>query len=227
MRWQVAAENKQLNHTRGLMLSAREYIEILTLRRLNTTLDTDIEIPWDTFERIRTECNSVKDYLIRKYPLRGFTHEDLEGFFDMEIHKALRRGEYDFERSSKAYFQARLQLLLWNIRRNFERAKKNLPEDMLDNQENKMKKWQYIIDSMSEDEINNPELLEKQTSRLGRIAKGSGATTADIRMLLKQYKLLKEIASGSGDLENFDPSQGLSQKQMQKLAKKFGKRMRI
>ena len=35
------------------------------------------------------------------------------------------------------------------------------------------------------------------------------------------YKLLKEIASGSGDLSQMDPTQGLNQKQMQKLAKKF------
>jgi signal recognition particle GTPase len=68
--------------------------------------------------------------------------------------------------------------------------------------------------------------LEKQTTRLGRIAKGSGTSTSDIRQLLKQYKLLKEMTQ-TGSMENFDPSQGLSQKQMQKLAKKFGKKMRF
>ena len=31
---------------------------------------------------------------------------------------------------------------------------------------------------MTEEEINNPEIIEKQTTRLGRIAKGSGATTS-------------------------------------------------
>jgi signal recognition particle GTPase len=67
--------------------------------------------------------------------------------------------------------------------------------------------------------------LEKETSRLSRIAKGSGATTTDVRQILKQYKLLKEMASGGmGDM---DASEGLSQKQMQKLAKKFGKKMRF
>jgi len=44
--------------------------------------------------------------------------------------------------------------------------------------------------------------------------------------LIKQYKLLKEMTSG-GDLSNMDMSQGLNQKQMQKLAKKFGKKMRM
>jgi signal recognition particle subunit SRP54 len=100
-----------------------------------------------------------------------------------------------------------------------------IPEELLGVQEGKLKKWQHAIDSMTEEEITNPEILEKQTSRLGRIAKGSGTSTADLRQMIKQYKLLKEFASG--DISDFDPEQGLSQKQMQKLAKKFGKKMRL
>jgi signal recognition particle subunit SRP54 len=105
-------------------------------------------------------------------------------------------------------------------------GKLKVPESMLTTQEDKVKKWQHIIDSMTEEEIENPEIMEKQTSRLGRIAKGSGATTSDIRQLLKQYKLLKELASGTGELSEMEEG-GLSQKQMQKLAKKFGKKMRF
>jgi signal recognition particle subunit SRP54 len=106
-------------------------------------------------------------------------------------------------------------------------GKAKIPDDLLGNQEEKLKKWQHIIDSMTEEEINNPETIEKQTTRLGRIAKGSGTTTSDIRQLLKQYHLLKEFAGGSGDLSDIDPSQGLSQKQMMKLARKFGKKMKF
>ncbi|MBR9704897.1 signal recognition particle protein [Candidatus Pacearchaeota archaeon] len=104
---------------------------------------------------------------------------------------------------------------------------KKIPEEMLGTSEAKLKKWQFAIDSMTEAEIENPEILEKQTKRLSRISKGSGTTTTDIRQLIKQYKLLKEMATGAGDLEDFDPQQGLSQKQMQKLAKKFGKKMKF
>ena len=100
-------------------------------------------------------------------------------------------------------------------------GKAKIPENLLGAQENKLKKWQFAIDSMTEKEIDNPEILEKQTSRLGRIAKGSGTTTTDIRQMLKQYKLLKEIASGTSDLSSIDPSQGLNQKQIMKIARKF------
>jgi signal recognition particle subunit SRP54 len=106
-------------------------------------------------------------------------------------------------------------------------SKAKIPDEMLGNQEEKMKKWGHLIDSMTQEEIDNPEILEKQNSRLQRIAKGSGTTTTDIRQLIKQYKLLKEMMAGTGDLADIDPSQGMSQKQMQKLMKKFGKRMKI
>ncbi len=106
-------------------------------------------------------------------------------------------------------------------------GKAKIPENMLGVQEDKLKKWQNAIDSMTAEEIENPEIIEKQTTRFGRIAKGSGTTTADIRQMLKQYKLLKEFASGSGSMEDFDPSKGLSQKQMMKIARKFGKKMKF
>jgi len=96
-----------------------------------------------------------------------------------------------------------------------------IPENALENQEAKLKKWEHIIKSMTPYEKENPEILEKQTSRIGRIAKGAGVNNSDIRSLIKQYKLLNEMLKstrGLGDMSN-----GFNQKQMQKLAKKFGK----
>ncbi|MFA5020331.1 MAG: signal recognition particle receptor subunit alpha [Candidatus Pacearchaeota archaeon] len=101
-------------------------------------------------------------------------------------------------------------------------GKAKIPEELLGGQEEKMKHWKHAIKSMTIKEKENPELLEKQTSRISRISRGSGVSTSDIRQLIKQYKMIKEFATGSlGDIS--DPSQ-LSQKQMMKLAKKFGKR---
>ncbi|MEX0920801.1 MAG: signal recognition particle receptor subunit alpha [Candidatus Pacearchaeota archaeon] len=102
-------------------------------------------------------------------------------------------------------------------------GKAKIPENILQNQEEKISKWEHILRSMTSKEKENPELLEKQTSRISRIAKGSGVHTSDVRSLLKQYKLLNEmVKSGAGDM-----SQGLSQKQIQKLAKKFGRKMKF
>lgn len=99
-----------------------------------------------------------------------------------------------------------------------------IPDNALETQEGKMKKYKHAIQSMTQAEIENPELIEKQTSRISRIAKGAGVNTSDVRALLKQYKLIKEFAKG-GMPE--DMSQGFSEKQMQKLAKKFGRKIRM
>ena len=100
-----------------------------------------------------------------------------------------------------------------------------IPEGVLENQEAKISKWEHIIKSMTLEERENPELLEKQTSRIARIAQGAGIHGSDVRALLKQYKLLNEmIKSGKGGLGGIENmSHGLDQKQLQKLAKKFGK----
>ncbi|HLD37493.1 MAG TPA: signal recognition particle receptor subunit alpha [Candidatus Nanoarchaeia archaeon] len=104
------------------------------------------------------------------------------------------------------------------------KAKEKIPENLLGTQEEKMKKWKYAIDSMTIHEKESPEILEKQTSRMQRIAKGAGITTSDVRSLIKQYKMIKEF--GKGGMPD-DLSQGFSQKQIQELAKKFGRKIRI
>ena len=95
-----------------------------------------------------------------------------------------------------------------------------IPENLLENQEAKIAKWEHIIKSMTKEEKENPGLLEKQTSRIARVAKGAGVSTTDIRSLLKQYKLLNEMVKSGSEM---DFSKGLNQKQLQKLAKKLGK----
>jgi len=102
-------------------------------------------------------------------------------------------------------------------------GKAKIPEGTLEKQETKISKWQHIIKSMTSEEKENPELLERQTSRIARVAQGAGVHTSDIRALLKQYKLLNEMVKSGVGADGLDMSKGLSQKQMQKLAKKFGK----
>ncbi|MFH1311524.1 MAG: signal recognition particle receptor subunit alpha, partial [Nanoarchaeota archaeon] len=65
--------------------------------------------------------------------------------------------------------------------------KAKIPENLIENQEKKVSKWEHILKSMTSEEKENPELLEKQTSRIARIAKGAGVHTSEVRSLLKQY----------------------------------------
>jgi len=94
-------------------------------------------------------------------------------------------------------------------------------ESQMETEQEKIAKWEHIIKSMTQEEKENPERLEKETSRIARVAKGAGVSSAHVRSLLKQYKMLNEmIKSGS----SMDMSQGINQKQLMKLAKKFGKK---
>jgi len=96
-----------------------------------------------------------------------------------------------------------------------------IPEGMMENQQIKVAKWEHILKSMTPDEKENPELLKKQTSRIARIAKGAGVHNSEIKSLLKQYDVLNDLIKSQTDL---DMSQGISQKQLMKLAKKLGKK---
>lgn len=101
-----------------------------------------------------------------------------------------------------------------------------IPEGALESQEEKLKKWEHIIKSMTPKEINNPDIIE--TSRINRIAKGAGVNNRDVRSLLKQYNMLQEMVK-TGNTMDMDMEKGFDQKKMMKFAKKFmkGKKMRF
>ncbi|MCX8158905.1 MAG: signal recognition particle receptor subunit alpha [Candidatus Pacearchaeota archaeon] len=98
-----------------------------------------------------------------------------------------------------------------------------IPEEAMEKQQEKIKRWKAAIKSFTQEELDNPELLEKQTSRIQRIAKGSGTSTSDVRMLVKQYKLIKDMIKSSSSLEEAK----LDQKTMLKLARKFSKKIKF
>ncbi len=66
-----------------------------------------------------------------------------------------------------------------------------IPKEMIEIQEEKMKKWKYMIDSMTKDEREHPEIIN--SSRIERIAKGSGTKPEEVKELLKVYKQMKQM----------------------------------
>lgn len=104
------------------------------------------------------------------------------------------------------------------------KAREKITDEQLQLQQKKMKNYKNAINSMTKEEIENPELLEKQTSRIQRVAKGSGTSTSDIRALIKQYKMLNELVKSQSTMS----SGNIDQKTLMKMARKFGKKgMRI
>ncbi len=89
-----------------------------------------------------------------------------------------------------------------------------IPEDLLQKQEEKMKRYKYIIQSMTKFERQNPDSIEG--SRIKRIAKGSGCSETEVRELLNQYNQMKKM------MKMFGGKAGLERGQLKNLAKQFG-----
>jgi len=70
-------------------------------------------------------------------------------------------------------------------------GKLNVPKEMIDIQEEKMKNWKIIIDSMNKQEKKDVDILD--ASRISRIAKGSGKTEEEVRELIKHFKQTKKM----------------------------------
>jgi signal recognition particle subunit SRP54 len=67
----------------------------------------------------------------------------------------------------------------------------DVPEDMLNMAEDRLEKWRVIIQSMRPEEKDNPKLLN--SSRVRRVARGSGTTERDVKDLLKQYAMMRKM----------------------------------
>ncbi len=96
-----------------------------------------------------------------------------------------------------------------------------IPKDMLDVQEEKIKRWKFIMDSMTKAELEDPEET-LNPARIDRVAKGSGQDVNEVRALIKQYKQSKKMMKmmkGVGSEKDM-------QKAMQKMQSKMGKKMK-
>jgi len=101
-----------------------------------------------------------------------------------------------------------------NVMEMIPGMKSAIPKDLLGIQEEKMKKYKYMIDSMTRDERENPETLH--ASRIQRIAKGSGTNKSEVKELVKQYETTKKM------LKKMGGKSGLKRGAMGRLMKKFG-----
>ncbi len=86
----------------------------------------------------------------------------------------------------------------------------SISEDMFQVTQERMKKYKYIMDSMTDKELENPRVIN--SSRIQRIAIGSGTSYEEVRELLKYHKMMqKAMKSMMGGKFN-----------IQKMMKKFG-----
>ncbi|MBI4399878.1 signal recognition particle receptor subunit alpha, partial [Candidatus Micrarchaeota archaeon] len=89
----------------------------------------------------------------------------------------------------------------------------DLPKDMLEQSEGKLKKFESIINSMTLQERNDAELIKKNKGRIERIAKGSGTKIEEVKEFLNQFEQVKKM------FNMFKKNRGF-RKQMEQFMKK-------
>jgi signal recognition particle subunit SRP54 len=67
----------------------------------------------------------------------------------------------------------------------------NVPDDKMNLAEDALKRWRVIIQSMTPKERDKPKILS--SSRIRRVARGSGTTEKEVKELLTQYNNMKKM----------------------------------
>jgi len=97
--------------------------------------------------------------------------------------------------------------------------KAQLPKEQLEVGQEKLDAFKVIMDSMTEQELKNPDLINRE--RVHRVAKGSGKSESEVRELLKQYKQTRKFFDKFKKLGKRKDLESLGEKDVQKLMKKF------
>jgi len=69
-----------------------------------------------------------------------------------------------------------------------------LKQEDMDKTQDKMQRFRVVMDSMTEEEKEKPELI--RSSRIKRIARGAGVENKDVKELLKYYNMTKRMMKG-------------------------------
>jgi len=130
----------------------------------------DIQAILDMAKRLETEGNEER--------LKRITHGkmNMEDFY-FQIEEATKAGG------------------LRSILENMPGMSGMVKEDQLEQQEERMEKWRYIIQSMTKEEKSDPDLIN--ALRVKRIARGSGWPEHEVKELLKAYKNSKSMMKAS------------------------------
>jgi len=105
-----------------------------------------------------------------------------------------------------------------------------MPKELLEQGQDKLDSFKIIIDSMTEQERVDPEVLNR--NRIERIAKGAGVGIEDVRELIKQYKQMKKMfkkfknIQSEKAMKNFG-EKGLADVMRQMQGRKMAKKLRL
>jgi len=172
------------------------------------------------------KMEALEEYDPKRFVSRLIGYGDIQGLlekakdvgFDEKKAEKIAKGEFtleDFIEQIKGMQKMGPLSSLTNMIPGLSGAK--IPKNLLDVQEEKMTKWKHMIDSMTQEERQNPELIKQ--SRAQRIAKGSGTKPEDVKNLIKNYEKIKKMMKMVGG------GKGLKRGQFAQMAKQMGMKL--
>ncbi len=151
------------------------------------------------------KLEDVEPFNPRKFVARLLGLGDIESL--LEKFKALEESEEVQKRLEKAVLSGRLTLRdvytqVRSVRRlgPLRKVLQMIPglmstiqvdDEKLQLSEKNLDKWLHIMDSMTYEELDHPEIIDR--SRVNRIARGAGVAPGDVRELLKYYEAMQKM----------------------------------
>ena len=140
--------------------------------------------------------------------IEGLLEKAKEGEFDEKSAKRMMSGDFNLE---DVYSQIEQMQKLGPINKVMEMLPfgAKVPKDAMQAQEGKLKKFKIAMDSMTDAELKDPDLIKHD--RIERISKGAGVKPEEIKDLLAYYKRMKKMMKTMGN-----------ERKMRKFMDKFG-----
>ncbi len=168
------------------------------------------------------EMKDLEKYDPERFVSQLIGYGDLEGLLERvdeeeaaEQAKKMMEGEFTLEDFQSQMEQVQSMGSLDEVMGKIPGfSKSKLPDGMIDMQEEKMELYNYIIDSMTPEEKEDPKIID--SSRKRRIAEGSGTDVENVSELIKLYRQSKKA------MKMFKGGRGGMKGNLKKMMKQFG-----
>ncbi|MBU2476169.1 signal recognition particle protein Srp19, partial [Candidatus Micrarchaeota archaeon] len=177
------------------------------------------------------KMQDLEEFDSTRYLSRIMGYGDLQGLLE-KVKEATEDEEVDLEELMKKEFNLDIFYKQLKAARKMGPLNKvmdmmgmgqQIPKEQMELGEEKLDAFKVIMDSMTQKEKLEPELLNH--SRIQRIAKGAGKKEEDVRELIKHYKQMKKVFKQMKKLS--DPKMLEKKGALDKLMKKFGKKKKV
>jgi signal recognition particle subunit SRP54 len=140
--------------------------------------------------------------------LEGLLEKAKEVEFDEESAKRLMSGKFTLE---DVYSQIDQMRQLGPMKKVMEMLPfgAKIPQEMLQMQEEKLTRFKVAMDSMTDAELKDPDLIKRE--RIDRISMGSGVKAEEIKELLAYYRRMKKMMKTMGN-----------ERKLRRMMEKFG-----